>query len=356
MEEWGVHAASGKAYRGREPADAIDYRVPVFKGGNKWFTTFGDVKRAWGGATYERDGDDNLVWSGLNGHTPQWWQERFHLEADLPRRVDRPDAHGVAFQFDGDGRLSIPPASGEKMLKLPSQGQIDRLSGLVHNSKLDSKTGLSLDQVSGDSPRPMRASDKWLNPNSKSVPTEFMDSLPMYREVTNGDITDGDLFLQWAELKNQRYNGVDIESRIGLPKSMWQMAPEEPQQSTSLRGGNVPAPAPQPQPPSTPQPQQPYPTSKSASNYPTTQPQPQPQPTPSLRGGNSTTPYHLNRPTNSRSHSLAMYDARSSQIMSGLRLLPVTEGPDDMADDNETKSSAPPSRRPFGSIVRLFER
>lgn len=61
-------------------------------------------------------------------------------------------------------------------------------------------------------------------------------------------------------------------------------------------------------------------------------------------------PYHLNKNTSSQmAHSRTIYDARNSQIMSGLRLGAVDEG----NNKNEQKNNN--ISRPFGIIVKLFE-
>ena len=64
-------------------------------------------------------------------------------------------------------------------------------------------------------------------------------------------------------------------------------------------------------------------------------------------------PYHFNQPANTTTHSLAIYDARRSQLMSGLRLAPVEE-PDYSDDDSTPTKTQVAPQAPVGQIVGLY--
>lgn len=85
-------------------------------------------------------------------------------------------------------------------------------------------------------------------------------------------------------------------------------------------------------------------------------PQDKPDPRPIIGNISSTAvvgPYHFNQPANNTSHSMAIYDARRSQLMSGLRLAPVDE-PDYSDDDSTPAKTKVAQQAPVGQIVGLY--
>ena len=104
-------------------------------------------------------------------------------------------------------------------------------------------SGLVDADVSGDNPRRKpRPSDKWLNA-AKSYNTTFTSYLPLYRSVTNNALSDADLFVSWAALKERGLTDNEILGSIGLDPAM-----------TTPATADRPAPRAQPQPTPTPMP------------------------------------------------------------------------------------------------------
>lgn len=200
-----------------------------------------------------------------------------------------------------------------------------------------SPSGLTDDDVSGDNPRRKpRASDKWLNA-AQTYNTTFMTSLPLYRSVTNNTLSDADLFVSWARLKDLRMTDNEILGSIGLEPSMIaaraDAPPPTPDDDPTPTQPDDPA-QPQSDDPAQPTPTQPQPTP--------TQPQPTPQP---ATTDNSRAIAVYTSPTQFplATESFLQYDLREQQSIHGLRI---------KHDDNSDKKGDIPSFP--GKIVRML--
>ena len=307
-QEWEVHA-SGRT-------NLSDKRIPVYynAGGNPYFIMHST--RYEFPLTYDQKDDGSVYYVGDGkNYTQEWYDARFYDTSSLPRSI-------VALYHKN--------AAGRVLLR---DGYL-----IVPDHPLDRSLQPAVAAAAYAEAQDAPPTDNTAHENitlTNSFPNMSAGEIYKYYKqgLAKGILTTEDM-ISYIERASNNTRSVPGNNTANTP-------PDDEPMTIPVASPDTPTPPP---------------VVSASGQLLLPAPQERPETRPIIPNISSAVvgPYHFNKTANKITHSMAIYDARRSQLMSGLRLAPVEE-PDYSDDESSPVSKTQQaSQPPIGQIVGLY--